>query len=611
MASIPTDIDVFYVVYRPDLQPLKDSLQALAEQQGEGFQRLHLCMWDNSQDVTVHAELKELLAPFRDIFASTRLIQSEDNLGFGRGNNRLLDASEQPWVLLMNQDAVPEPGALHELATSLASQGEQVAALELRQIPFEHPKEYNPSTGITPWVSGAACLIRREALTAVGGFDEGFFMYAEDVDLSWRLRAAGWQLVYVPRAAVWHDTYRNPGEEKPMQAVEGTLNNLLMRVRYGRLIDVFIGLLGVFREVLAPSSFKGRRWQFLRLYARFARLAPQYHRSRIRPAPGVDFAADFRGWNFSRHREGAFVSFRRAEEWAEHPQPLVSIIVRTHKRPAMLREALQSLVRQTWNNLQVVVVEDGEPLSQPMLESEFASLNLRYLATGQNVGRSAAGNRALALAEGEWIGFLDDDDQLFADHIEVLLSQAQNAGVKGVYGLADEVLTELNSVAPLDYRETGTLLRYRQPFSRFLLWHHNYLPIQSVLFHRSLYEQHGGFAEDMDQLEDWDLWVRYSLEHDFLMLEKTTSRYRVPASQQHSKERLAQLDAAYVDARRRQDALQFTISPRQFVDMAEAYHSGLAVQVQRHARLRVWLQRMGLLGLARQVRGRWLRLRGH
>ena len=48
-----------------------------------------------------------------------------------------------------------------------------------------------------------------------------------------------------------------------------------------------------------------------------------------------------------------------------------------------------------------------------------------------------------------------------------------------------------------------------EPFSRPAMWHHNYMPIQSVLFHRSLFEQHGGFAEDMDQLEDWNLWTRY------------------------------------------------------------------------------------------------------
>jgi N-acetylglucosaminyl-diphospho-decaprenol L-rhamnosyltransferase len=54
------------------------------------------------------------------------------------------------------------------------------------------------------WVSGACFLVRREAFEAVGGFDESYFMYAEDVDLCWRLGRAGWTVGYVPDAEVTH-----------------------------------------------------------------------------------------------------------------------------------------------------------------------------------------------------------------------------------------------------------------------------------------------------------------------------------------------------------------------------------------------------------------------
>ena len=71
-----------------------------------------------------------------------------------------------------------------------------------------------------------------------------------------------------------------------------------------------------------------------------------------------------------------------------------------------------------------------------------------------------------------------------------------------------------------------------------------------MLFHRSLYERHGGFAEDMDQLEDWNLWTRYTLEDDFVLVEKTTSKYRVPAGARDAAGRQELLDRAYRDARR-------------------------------------------------------------
>jgi hypothetical protein len=153
----------------------------------------------------------------------------------------------------------------------------------------------------------------------------------------------------------------------------------------------------------------------------------------------------------------------------------------------------------------------------------------------------------------------------------VLLGAALAAGVRGAYGLAWETKTQVHDRDQAAYDETMHFTVHRQPFDRLTLWHHNYLPIQAVLFHRSLYERHGGFAEDMDQLEDWNLWTRYTLEDDFVMVEKTTSKYRVPADTRDAAGRQALLDRAYLDARARQEALSVTMSPRAISDMAERY----------------------------------------
>src|SRR5207249_3936601 len=78
----------------------------------------------------------------------------------------------------------------------------------------------------------------------------------------------------------------------------------------------------------------------------------------------------------------------------------------------------------------------------------------------------------------------------------------------------------------------------------------------AVLFHRSLYERYGGFAEDMDQLEDWNLWTRYTLEDDFVLVEKTTSKYRVPASAREAAAGQTRLDRGYRDAVEREEAVR-------------------------------------------------------
>ncbi len=103
-----------------------------------------------------------------------------------------------------------------------------------------------------------------------------------------------------------------------------------------------------------------------------------------------------------------------------------------------------------------------------------------------------------------------------------------------------------------------------------------------MLFHRDLFAKHGGFAEDMDQLEDWNLWTRYTLEDDFVLVEKTTSKYRVPAGARDAAGRQELLDRAYQDAVDRQRALTVTLSPYQISQMAEDYvRSQSVVMVSR------------------------------
>ena len=72
----------------------------------------------------------------------------------------------------------------------------------------------------------------------------------------------------------------------------------------------------------------------------------------------------------------------------------------------------------------MVVIEDGPERSRAVVEEFRDRVRLRYRATGKRLGRARAGNLALAEATGEWLNFLDDDDVLFADHVEVLVDTA-------------------------------------------------------------------------------------------------------------------------------------------------------------------------------------------
>jgi len=258
------------------------------------------------------------------------------------------------------------------------------------------------------------------------------------------------------------------------------------------------------------------------------------------------------------------------------------------------------------------VVEDGSESARPVID-EFASrLNLRYHPTGARVGRSRAGNIAIEQSRGEWLTFLDDDDVLFADHVEVLVEAAREAKTRGAYAFAWETLTRTLDAERAIYEETRCIPRHRRTFDRLALWHQNYLPIQAVLFHRSLWERYGGFAEDMDQLEDWNLWTRYTIEDDFACVEKTTSKYRVPDDPRAAAARQAKLDAAYAGAVERQRQLQLTLSPREIALMAERYSSEPVAHVSRNVVRRI-VSRNALLARIASWRAptrAWLRGRG-
>lgn len=544
------------MVYRPRLVELSACLNSLLAARAEGLD-LRLRLWHNDDGAAATSGLADL---YRQVQAAGLPVQVEGgqgNLGFGCGINAMLPGLATPYALVLNQDAIPEPGALALLARTAATDADDVAAWEMRQIPYEHPKDYDPVTGETEWCSGAAVLLRTAALQAVGGFEPRIFMYCEDVDLSWRLRCAGWRLRYLPRCAVVHHTYSEPGEVKPLALLGSVYANLCLRTRYAGRRQVLQGLGMAVREMLAPQSFAGRRWGIAKGIARFLRNYA-YFRATRQAAAG--FEPRFAGWDYEVRREGAFHAFE-SQAQRPGPAPLVSILVRTHHRPGFLRQALASIAQQTHRPLEVVVVEDGSSDGQSVC-AEFAQrIDVRYFRLDPAQGRSRAGNRAMAEARGEWLGFLDDDDLLYADHVEVLLQAARAAATPGAYGLAWCARTRVVNEAQGLVEESFRGVAPDEPFSRLRLWHHNLMPIQAVLFHRSLYERHGGFAEDMDQLEDWNLWTRFTVDAEFLQVRKLTSLYRVPADFAEAARRQAVLDAAYDDAVRRQERIKFTADP--------------------------------------------------
>lgn len=134
-------------------------------------------------------------------------LPSEGNIGFGAGHNRLMKEAFEKGAdvyIAANPDGAFHHAAIAAILQMIEAQDKRVL-VEAMQFPSEHPKLYDPFTLETPWVSGACLAIPRCAYEELGGFDEDFFMYCEDVDLSWRARANGFILRMCPRALFLHE----------------------------------------------------------------------------------------------------------------------------------------------------------------------------------------------------------------------------------------------------------------------------------------------------------------------------------------------------------------------------------------------------------------------
>jgi GT2 family glycosyltransferase len=237
----------------------------------------------------------------RDEHGWARLLELERNVGFGAAVNLVAERTATPWLAPANADVEVPAEALKELLeTGDANRraGAIAPRLLLPDGSTQHSVYRFPTLGFTalfnlgipalsrrlgdrlclegawdperprrvPWAIGAFLLVRREAWDEVGGFSEEQWMYAEDLDLGWRLARAGWETLYEPAAVVRHHsaaaTRQAWGEERTERWQRSTYAWMLRR--RGALLTRLVALVNVVgtgarRLLLAPAALLGSR----------------------------------------------------------------------------------------------------------------------------------------------------------------------------------------------------------------------------------------------------------------------------------------------------------------------------------------------------------------
>lgn len=219
---------------------LFDSLSALAKQT---FQDFEVVLLDNGSST------KKYIAELREKYPHLNVIEElESNRGFAVANNIGVRLAYGKWIVLLNVDAFPEPDWLEKLVHA-AEQNPHYSMFSSRQIQYNSP-EHLDGSGDAYHVSGlawrnyynypsdkygfeqkevfspcaAAALYSREEFLKVGGFDEDYFSYFEDVDLGFRLRLSGAKCLYVPEAVVRHVGSASTGKRSDFSVYYGYRN---------------------------------------------------------------------------------------------------------------------------------------------------------------------------------------------------------------------------------------------------------------------------------------------------------------------------------------------------------------------------------------------------
>jgi len=192
--------------------------------------------------------------------------------------------------------------------------------------------------------------------------------------------------------------------------------------------------------------------------------------------------------------------------------PLVSVIIPTYNRGHVVPEAIESVLRQTYPNLEVIVVDDGSADNTPECLQQFAG-RIRVI-TQENAGPAAARNRGIEMARGELIAFLDSDDLWLPTKLERQVTLLEQAGksvpccvcnIKMQWSELELCSFDIAALAP--QLEEGLWTNAGEVLStRFLLF------TQGVVIRREVLRRIGGFDESLWLLEDHELALRLSLE---------------------------------------------------------------------------------------------------
>ena len=221
-------------------------------------------------------------------------------------------------------------------------------------------------------------------------------------------------------------------------------------------------------------------------------------------------------------------------------QPLVSIVIPSYNHEKYITQCLQSALNQTWQNIEILVVDDGSTDNTRAILEGFGHYQNIHLHFQENKGSSAAINRGIALAKGTYISILNSDDCYASTRVEQLLQMAQTHAEPCLLATGVELIDEQGEVLPEDFwwnrmyadmvaRWQGTDAQEQESRYDILSWGNLAASTSNFFFRKDLIENCGGFRK-YRYVQDWEFLLRVAqlgLERFLFFPEKKLLQYRM------------------------------------------------------------------------------------
>ena len=196
--------------------------------------------------------------------------------------------------------------------------------------------------------------------------------------------------------------------------------------------------------------------------------------------------------------------------------PKVSIIIPTYNRPEYLRRAIKSATSQSYPNIEVIVVDDHSDIDLDTFRQEFQSV--RFFQNSENRGGCYSRNRGLKESEGEFINFLDDDDELYPNKIALQVDKFQTSSIQNLAFVTSHHLDERSGSGIIKKNSVKGDL-YKSLLSGYAI-----SGTQAMLIKKECLLKIGGFDENLQSSQEYDLMIRLAEKYNVDFVNKVLSR---------------------------------------------------------------------------------------